>query len=364
MTSAAHSFTKTVSCPSCHDNFSHLFALAAHVESADKRCQLKHSDVFEIFLGQLTWNLIEVTGVNSDNRPKFEISQKAKTEFGPVKPAQGKLTYGHHQVYGARPQLTQGAHSSHDKNPSPSLGPQSHTQSQTTRLSSGDFPSLPSQQRPSTQVKPPQYGTDGRVRYESQPSKVASHPLARQIQTPSHGEVRPPQHGEDGSVIYQAQPQRERPHPMALRAQSQSQAQAKQSQSPWGGDGRTAYQPQPSREPAHLPSRQVQSQGQVKQPLHGDAGRNQYQGPPSRAPVQAPQSQGQNQGHHQSRAGMQQQSRPQAQPQAQGQQPARNLGSGLTAEALAQVSSWPGTRKRKDGDEDEAAWSEEGDAGW
>lgn len=136
MESAAHTFTKTVACPCCKDTFKHLFALAAHVESADKKCTLKHSDIFEIFLGQLTWNLVEVTGEHkSDGTTKFSISKNDEEDYGVVSPAQRQLTFGHYQVHGSRPsddlpELTMSALSSLEKQPEKPLSQFKTTQQQ------------------------------------------------------------------------------------------------------------------------------------------------------------------------------------------------------------------------------------------
>lgn len=318
-----------MSCPNCLDNFSHLFALAAHVESADKKCQLKHSDVFEIFLGQLTWNLIEVKGTNADNTPKFVISEKAKNDFGPVKPAQGELTFGHHQVYGARPQLTQGALSSLDK--ASALATQSHASVTTPSAPSSEFPALPNQQRPLTQFRPPQIGNDSRSKFENQ-APWASHAPARQIQSQCQDEVRPSQYGDNGRVLYQAEPPRDQLQTTSRQGLDQSRsldqaAQPQAQQLQYEGVGRAAYQAQQPRVPAYASQGQSQTQGQ-----------QQYQ------------------------TGLQEQSWPQTHAQGQGQQPGRTLGTGLTATALAQVSAYPGASQRKN-EGDAACWSDAGDAG-
>ncbi|KAJ4389069.1 hypothetical protein N0V93_006531 [Gnomoniopsis smithogilvyi] len=131
MESAAHAFTKTVGCPCCKDTFKHLFSLAAHVESADKKCNLKHSDIFEIFLGQLTWNLVEVAGEHkSDGTTKFAISKKAEHQYGTAKPAQPRLTVSQHRVSASEPstarlQLTSRALSQLERQPEEPLQQQS-----------------------------------------------------------------------------------------------------------------------------------------------------------------------------------------------------------------------------------------------
>lgn len=115
--SPAHTFKKRVCCPVCLHSFDSLHALAAHCESASKSCGMRHSDMYEIFLSQLTWDLVEVTGTHEqDGTKKYDISHKAKEDYGVVKPAQPLLTFGHQQVHGSQPptpRLTQDALAQH-----------------------------------------------------------------------------------------------------------------------------------------------------------------------------------------------------------------------------------------------------------
>lgn len=111
--SPAHTFKKTVCCPVCLHSFDSLHALAAHCESASKSCGIRHSEMYEIFLSQLTWDLIEVTGTHQqDGTKKYDVSHKAKEDYGVVKPVKPLLTFGHQQVHSSQsstPHLTQNA---------------------------------------------------------------------------------------------------------------------------------------------------------------------------------------------------------------------------------------------------------------
>lgn len=112
LNSPAHAFEKSVSCPSCQAKFKSLFALAAHCESESKRCGFRNGDMYEIFLQQLTWDLIQVKGTQIDSTLKYDITDKAKEAYGIVKPSQPQPTFGHQQVYGshpAAPRLTENA---------------------------------------------------------------------------------------------------------------------------------------------------------------------------------------------------------------------------------------------------------------
>lgn len=60
--------------------------------------------MYGMFLQQLTWNLVEVTGEHKeDGTKKYDITQKAKEDYGIVKPARPQPTFGHQQVYGSKP---------------------------------------------------------------------------------------------------------------------------------------------------------------------------------------------------------------------------------------------------------------------
>lgn len=94
---------KNISCPVCYSRFVSLSALAAHVESPSQKCRIRESAIYEIFLGQLTWDLIEVTGWDKeDGSLRYDISAKAKQDYGIVEPAVAKPTFGHQQVYGSQ----------------------------------------------------------------------------------------------------------------------------------------------------------------------------------------------------------------------------------------------------------------------
>ncbi|KAF3760156.1 hypothetical protein M406DRAFT_75684 [Cryphonectria parasitica EP155] len=80
---------KTFICPVCYDRFESRFSLAAHVESLSRKCSIRDSGIYEIFLSQLTWDLIEVTGRHDeDGTPVYDVSAKAKAEYGDPKLAQ------------------------------------------------------------------------------------------------------------------------------------------------------------------------------------------------------------------------------------------------------------------------------------
>lgn len=99
--SEAHLFVKKVTCPSCLATFQALYSLAAHVESASKKCGIRHSEFFAIFLGQLTWNLVEATGTHAeDGTTKYEIAKMAQEDYGVSQPSQPKPTFGHQQIHG------------------------------------------------------------------------------------------------------------------------------------------------------------------------------------------------------------------------------------------------------------------------
>lgn len=60
--------------------------------------------MYGMFLQQLTWNLIEVTGEHKeDGTKKYDITQRAREDFGVVKTAQLQPTFGHQQMYGPKP---------------------------------------------------------------------------------------------------------------------------------------------------------------------------------------------------------------------------------------------------------------------
>lgn len=92
-----------MSCPSCLGTFKSLYALAAHCEAEGKKCNFRHSEMYGMFLQQLTWNLIEVTGEHKeDGTKKYDITQKAKEDYGVVKSTQVQPSFGHRQVYDSK----------------------------------------------------------------------------------------------------------------------------------------------------------------------------------------------------------------------------------------------------------------------
>lgn len=98
--SLTHTFGKVYTCPNCLDRFSTLFSLAAHCESASHKCHIRDGDMYERFLSQLTWNLVEVAGEHEkDGTLKYDISISAKVDYGIEKDE--RPTFGHQQVYGA-----------------------------------------------------------------------------------------------------------------------------------------------------------------------------------------------------------------------------------------------------------------------
>lgn len=104
LNSPAHAFEKSVSCPCCYNKFKSLFALAAHCESESKRCGFRYGDMYEIFLQQLTWDLIQVKGEHKeDGTLKYDITDKAKEDYGIVELSEPQPTSGHQQVYGFQP---------------------------------------------------------------------------------------------------------------------------------------------------------------------------------------------------------------------------------------------------------------------
>lgn len=98
--SPTHTFGKVYTCPNCLNRFGALFALAAHCESASHKCHIRDGDMYERFLSQLTWNLVEVAGEHEkDGTLKYDISTSAKVEYGIEKDE--RPTFGHQQMYGA-----------------------------------------------------------------------------------------------------------------------------------------------------------------------------------------------------------------------------------------------------------------------
>lgn len=72
-----------MSCPSCLRAFNSLHALAAHCEAEGKKCNFSYSEMYGIFLQQLTWNLVEVAGEHKeDGTKKYAITREAKEEYG------------------------------------------------------------------------------------------------------------------------------------------------------------------------------------------------------------------------------------------------------------------------------------------
>lgn len=340
--SAAHAFTKVVTCPTCLDRFAHLFALAAHVESADKKCGLKHSDMFEIFLGQLTWNLIEAKGHN-----KFDISKKAKDQFGVTKPSQPRLqapqpfpqpqqqlTYG-----GPRLQLTQGAVTRLDGDSSVERKTQSQSQTQqqqqprgqsyaqpqASQASLGDFPPLPGTKR--AEIQGPSGQPNNQTRVQQQPQQRP------QTQQPLRSQQQP-----------QQRPQAWQQPQSLQRPKTQQRPQSQQ---------QTHKRPQAWQQPQQQPQVQPQPQSQLRQQAQQHTQQRQVQQQSQQRPEAAQ--------YQQPQYGAQQQSRSQQQ-QASAKQPSQVLGSGLTAAALAQVPSYP--KDDKAGDRDSVPSSGDGDAGW
>lgn len=87
-------------CPTCFKRFPFLFALAAHCESESLKCHIRDGDMYERFLSQLTWNLVEVAGAHErDDTLKYDISAAAKVEYGTTKDE--RPTFGYQQVHGA-----------------------------------------------------------------------------------------------------------------------------------------------------------------------------------------------------------------------------------------------------------------------
>lgn len=244
MQSGAHAYAKTVTCPCCMDTFKHLFALAAHVESADKKCALQHSDIFEIFLGQLTWNLIEVTGEHkTDGTTKFAISKRAEKDYGVAKPAQLQLTFGHHQVHGSepasdRPQLTSSALSQLENQIDQSL------------------PSFKTRQHSEAQWRP-------KLQQRQQPSQYQT-PVP-QVQTQT--QFQPQRSQAEYQQQFPSLPQRQQPRSSQIRAKTQTQdqpreshAQYQQQQSQQPPQVQAQFQSQPQRGQSHAQGQEFQFQ--------------------------------------------------------------------------------------------------------
>lgn len=101
--SPKHAFYETkvlMSCPSCNKHFGTLSGLAAHVERPGQGCGIHHSDVFEIFVWQMTWGIIEVKGRDAEFYvPIYGVSAKAKEEFEAAKLIQPEALSNHkHQA--------------------------------------------------------------------------------------------------------------------------------------------------------------------------------------------------------------------------------------------------------------------------
>lgn len=98
-----HKFDKIVSCPGCLNTLRSFHALAAHCEQEGKKCTFQHSDMYGVFIKQLTWKLIEVTGNHKeDGTKKYGNSQEGKQEYGLMRPGHLKPTFGQQQVYGSK----------------------------------------------------------------------------------------------------------------------------------------------------------------------------------------------------------------------------------------------------------------------
>lgn len=99
--SANHSGTK-FTCPSCKDMFDFLYALAAHVEAPGRKCKINsefdESDMYRIFLDQLTMGMVECGGIFNDSTQEFKLQDKFKELYEPHKTP--SPTFGHKQVHG------------------------------------------------------------------------------------------------------------------------------------------------------------------------------------------------------------------------------------------------------------------------
>lgn len=77
----AHGGAK-MQCPSCLRFFVDVTALASHVESQGRRCQIRMSESFRTFVDQLTAGVVDAVGVQEDGTTRFEISNEAVVKFG------------------------------------------------------------------------------------------------------------------------------------------------------------------------------------------------------------------------------------------------------------------------------------------
>ncbi|PSS02500.1 hypothetical protein BD289DRAFT_239915 [Coniella lustricola] len=105
--SPKHAFYKdaksSVGCPACHKCFNTLSGLAAHVEHPGQKCGMHTSDIFEIFVWQMTWGIIEVKGRDSEFlAPTYGASTKAKEDFGAAETVQPGVTLGRQQEHSRR----------------------------------------------------------------------------------------------------------------------------------------------------------------------------------------------------------------------------------------------------------------------
>lgn len=124
--SAAHS-GKKFTCPSCLDQFDALYALASHVESPSRKCNINREfdedDMYRIFLDQLTLGMIECGGTFDDYTQKFKFQDEFKDLYDSQKSS--GPTFGHMQMHGFsragnsgptdRPGLTEAILAKHQK---------------------------------------------------------------------------------------------------------------------------------------------------------------------------------------------------------------------------------------------------------
>lgn len=123
--SATHS-GKKFTCPSCLDQFDALYALASHVESPSRKCNINREfdedDMYRIFLDQLTLGMIECGGTFDDYTQKFKFQDEFKDLYDSKSSCP---TFGHMQMHGFsrvgnsgptdRPGLTEATLEKHQK---------------------------------------------------------------------------------------------------------------------------------------------------------------------------------------------------------------------------------------------------------
>lgn len=92
--------------------------------------------MYGIFIKQLTWKLVEVTGEHKeDGTKKYDISQEGKQEYGVTKPDHLKPTFGQQQVYDSKQPPP--------RTPADVLAQRvEHNRQQTPPISTADWPSL------------------------------------------------------------------------------------------------------------------------------------------------------------------------------------------------------------------------------